>query len=292
MSVQTFVSTVWAVDLMENLNDAHVYANPMVVNREYEGDIKGHGSSVKINSIGRVTTRAYARNTVLAAPDVLDTADQILLIDTAQYFRFLIDNVDAVQAAGKFRANAMKEAAWAVAADIDTSISSHMQAQIDGSTNDLTNNTPLTVGVGAGESSMYGLAVRLKVALDKTNTPEVGRFLVCPPFCEGMMDLDERFVSFGTAGNVETLRGAPIKRAAGFTIFKSNQCPAGTGSSKVILAGYNGATTYAEQISEMDAFKHPDYFGDVVQELHVWGRKVTRPANLASAEVLEGSYEL
>lgn len=290
MTIQSYVPTIWAADLLENLNDAHVYANPMVVNRDYEGDIKGQGSSVKINSIGRITVSNYTRNTAISAPEVLDTADQVLNITEAKYFNFAIDSVDKVQARGALRAAAMKEAAWSIAEEIDAFIAALQSAAIDGTTNDLTNGSPITVGTGAGQDDIYGILVELGVLLDNNNTPQAGRFAVFPPFAEGMMRLDERFVSFGTAGNKETLRGAPISTAAGFTIFKSNNTPSGASSSKEIIVGYKGATTFAEQINEMKAYEPDLYFNDAIKELHVYGGKVTRPANLAKAEVLAGSY--
>ena len=289
MSVETFIPALWAADLLESLRDEHRYGN--CVNRDYQGEIKGMGSSVVINTPGPVTVRNYSRNTALATPDTLVMADQILTIDQGKYFRTMIDNVDKVQARADLRAAFMREAADAIADTMDDFISALINTAVDGTANDLTNGTPLTVGQGAGEIDMYGLLVKMGKVLDESNTPKNGRWIVVPAFAEAQTRLDNRFVGFGTTpSQSRAFSGKPIAEAAGFTLYMSNRTPAGGSSSKVILGGYKGAVTFAEQIEEMRAFQHPDYFAEVVQELHVYGGKVTRPSNIVAAEVLEGEY--
>ena len=53
MAIDNFIPQIWANRILENLNAAHVFADRL--NRDYEGDIRAHGDSVRINSIGRVT---------------------------------------------------------------------------------------------------------------------------------------------------------------------------------------------------------------------------------------------
>ncbi len=81
MSVANFIPTIWTRSLLENLNTALVYGQPGVINRDYEGEIRGAGSSVKINSIGRIRVFDYARNADMAAPEELTSAQVTLNID-------------------------------------------------------------------------------------------------------------------------------------------------------------------------------------------------------------------
>lgn len=290
MSVESFIPTVWAAELLKNLYDSHVFAKEGLCNRDYEGEIKGMGSSVRINSVGPISTKAFTRNTDIDAPDTVNMADMQLLIDQGRYFHFFIDNVDAKQARASFRADAMREAADSVADDIDTFLSTLINAAVDGTANDLTNGTPITIGQGAGEKDFYPYVVQLGKILDENNTPATGRWLVAPAFAEAQMRLDDRFVGFGTPTTRDALRGDPVFRAGGFTIYKSNRLPAGAGASKVVLGGYRGAVSFAEQIEEMSAYKPERRFGDAIKELHIYGGKVTRPANLVAMEVVEGEY--
>jgi hypothetical protein len=290
MTIESFIPTIWAADLQENLNDTHIFAQPNVVNRKYEGEIKGFGSSVRINTIGRITISNYTRNTNITAAETLNLADMALVIDQGKVFHFYIDDVDKAQMRADIRADAMKEASWGISETIDVFLATTINTGVDGTGNDITNGTPLTIGQGVGEIDAYGITVRLMERLDVANTPRGGRWLVVPPFFEAHLRLDSRFVSFGTPANRDVARGDAIGRLADFTIYKSNNLPSGASSSTVILGGYNGAVTFAEQLQEMEAYKPEQRFGAAVKGLHVYGAKVTRPENLVAAEVIAGAY--
>ena len=77
-----FIPTVWASRLLTALTKSLVYGQEGVVNRDYEGEIRDRGDSVKIGTIGEINIGNYSRNTDMAV-QVLDDADQMLLIDQA-----------------------------------------------------------------------------------------------------------------------------------------------------------------------------------------------------------------
>ena len=52
MSVTNFIPTIWSARLLRHLDKKHVYAK--LLNRDYEGEIKNYGDTVKINQIGDV----------------------------------------------------------------------------------------------------------------------------------------------------------------------------------------------------------------------------------------------
>ncbi len=68
-----------------------------VCNRDYEGQIKQMGDTVKINMIGDITISNYSKDTDLASPQALTDAQSQLTITQAKYFNFEIDDVDAAQ---------------------------------------------------------------------------------------------------------------------------------------------------------------------------------------------------
>ena len=90
-----FIPTVWAARLLVALRKALVYGQAGVANRDYEGEIRKAGNTVKIASIGDVTVDNYTTNTDIADPEVLTDEEQTLLIDQAKYFNFYVDSVDA-----------------------------------------------------------------------------------------------------------------------------------------------------------------------------------------------------
>lgn len=281
MSFNSFIPALWEADILENLRNAHVYAQ--CFNKNYEGEIKGMGSSLRINSVGPITAKTYTRNSDIDAPETLDMAGQTLVITEADYYHFSIDDVDRVQARADVRSDAMREAAYSIADKADTFLANALK---DGAANTL---TAATVGTGAGEVALYDVLVEMQVALDESNTPSNDRWVVLPPWSRGMLTLDSRFTNFGTAESNARLRGRPISEGAGFNIYVSNKVPR-DGSEFVILAGYTGAATYAEQIMETAAYKPERRFGDAMKALHVYGAQVTRPSNLVRFDATKGTF--
>ena len=58
----SFIPEVWSAKMLVSLKKALVYAGPGVVNRDYEGEIKGQGDTVRIPSMGRPTIGTYTTN--------------------------------------------------------------------------------------------------------------------------------------------------------------------------------------------------------------------------------------
>lgn len=271
MAVTTFIPTVWSARLLAHLDTAHIYAN--LLNRDYEGEIKGYGSTVKINQVGEITVKDYTRNSDMDAPEELSTADQTLIIDQAKYFNFQVDDVDKAQVRASLMDTAMQRAAYALS-DVSDKYAADLLAK--GATNKI-GTTASPIGLTA--SNAYEQLVAMKNMLDKKNVPTAGRWVVVPPEFEGLMLLDQRFVGTGGVRAEATLVNGAVAQAAGFTIYKSNNVPVASDKYS-ILAGYNGAATYAEQIVETEAYRMEKRFADAVKGLHVYGAKVTRPDTL------------
>lgn len=278
MSTDNFIPTLWAVELLENLNDKHVYAD--LLNRDYEGQIKNVGDTVKINSIGRITIATYTKNSTINAPETLDDSSLMLAITEADYFNFEIDNIDKKQQQPKLMGEAMKEAGWGLSDAADVFVAALLEAGVATAAPDNT-LTAATVGTGATDADAYELLVDLGTKLTESNCPEDSRWVVVPPWYRGMLLKDPRFVSFGTDKNREVLKNGVVGEAAGFTIAISNNVPV-NGSAYTVIAGHKVSASFAEQINDPKAFQPEDSFSDAMKGLHLYGAKVTRPYALAS----------
>lgn len=276
MSIDNFIPIVWAVELLENLNDKHVYGS--LYNRDYEGDIAKAGDSVKINSIGRISIATYTKDSTALTFEAVDDAQLVLLIDQAKYYAFEIDDVDKRQQIPKLMGDAMREAAWGLSDTMDAFLASALESGV-ASGNKLSAET--SVGTGASDGDAYEILVDLGVKLDEDNTPESGRWVVIPPWYHGMLLKDPRFVSFGTDPNRSTLTNGLVGEAAGFQIHKSNNVPV-SGSAYTVIAGHPMAATLAEQINDPEALRPEGSFSDAMKGLHLYGQKITRPDQLAS----------
>ncbi|MDX2077852.1 MAG: P22 phage major capsid protein family protein [bacterium] len=279
MAITHFIPTVWAASLLAALDGALVYAQEEVCNRDYDGDIQGVGDKVKINSIGDVTIKSYTKNTDIDAPQELTSAQQELVINQAHYFNFAVDDVERVQSKPDVLQEAMRRSAHGLRNTADSYVAGLMKDGVAvGNTigSDTTPKTDLgTIG------NAYNYLVDLAVLLDKTDTPDFGRFVIVPPWFHGLLLKDDRFIKTGSDLSADILRNGQVGEAAGFRILKSNNVPNTANAKYKIIAGHSVATSYVEQILEVQAFRPERRFSDAIKGLHVYGAKVVRANSLA-----------
>lgn len=276
MTLDTFIPQVWSANLLENLNDKHVYVS--LLNRDYEGEIRASGDSVRINSIGRVTIQDYTKNGSLNAPETLDGDGQVLIVDQAKAFNFEVDDIDKAQQKPQVMSRFMEEAAWGLA-DVRDNFAAVLMVAGVATANKLSAAT--SVGVGASDDDAYSILVDLDVQMTITNTPSGGRWAVIPPWFHGVLRKDPRFVSFGTGENRGTLANGSIGQVANLMIHQSNNVPV-AGSDYTIIAGHSSCGTFAAQITDVEAFRPEASFSDAMKGLDLYGAKLTRPEQIVS----------
>ena len=276
MSVKNFIPQIWSARLLAHLDKIHVYAG--LVNRDYEGEIKQYGDTVKINQIGDITIKKYT-GAAIDAPDDLTGEQDTLTIDQANYFNFAIKDVDNAQTNPKLMNEAMARAAYGLNDTVDSLLAGIMVAGAAGA-------------IGSDESPFvptkddaYDLLVDLGTELTEKNVPLLGRWVVVPPFYHGLLQKDSRFVGNGTDVNMAILQGGHIGAAAGFQIYVSNNVPNTDGEKYKILAGTNAGASFAEQITETEGYRPESNFSDAVKGLHLCGVKVLQKDALATLTV-------
>lgn len=274
MSISTFIPTIWEARLLAHLDKALVYGN--LVNRDYEGDIRQQGDTVKINQIADITVRDYKKGTDITIDDV-DGTPTTLTISQDKYFAFKVEDVDAAQANVNLVDAAMARASYAMRDVVDQYIAGfHTAAGVtDGLGND---TTPLSI---TSATKAYESLVDLKGALDDANVPADGRFAVVPSQFYGFMLKDSRFVAAGTTKTDTVLTNGYIGQAAGFQIYQSNNVPNTKGAQYKILAGTRAAISFAQQITSTEALRMEKAFSDMVRGQLVYGAAVVQPKTLA-----------
>src|SRR5947207_4947000 len=124
MAILRFRPEIWSAALLVALQKKLVYAQPGVVNRDYEGEISQAGDTVRITSISDPTVATYTPNVTVIAPEELTDAQRTLVVDQAKYFAFFVDDVDARQAKGNVMPTAMARAAYKLADQADQFVAS------------------------------------------------------------------------------------------------------------------------------------------------------------------------
>ena len=272
-----FIPTVWAARLLTALETALIYGQTNVCNRDYEGEIREAGNTVKIGSIGDVEIGDYEKNMDIADPVALTDDAQSLLIDQAKYFNFYVDSVDRAQQNVNVLDEAMRRSAWKLRAAADTFLAGVMESEVPADNKIGSFSTPKV----PTKSDAYEYLVDLGVLLDESNTPIDGRFVVVPAWFHGLLLKDDRFIKAGTRRSDAALANGEVGEAAGFSILKSNNVPNTAGAKYKIMAGHSIATAYVEQIVDLQTYQPEKRFGDAVKGLHVYGAKVVKPTALA-----------
>ncbi|MBX3298622.1 MAG: P22 coat protein - protein 5 domain protein [Acidobacteria bacterium] len=272
-----FIPTIWAARLLAALETTLIYAQANVCNRDYEGEIRGAGNTVKIGSIGDVSVGDYVKDTDIAEPETLSDEAQTLEIDQQKYFNFYIDSIDRAQTNANILDTAMKRSAWSLRNEADGYIAGTMASGVVSDNKIGSLATPII----PTKDDAYEYLVDLGVMLDESNTPIEGRFVVVPAWFHGLLLKDDRFIKAGTVRSDKAIANGMVGEAAGFVILKSNNVPNTAGTKYRIVAGHSVATSYAEQIVDVHSYKPEKRFGDAVKGLHVYGAKVVRPQSLA-----------
>ncbi|KEI10528.1 P22 coat protein - protein 5 domain protein [Clostridium sp. K25] len=271
MSVKNFIPQIWSARLLANLDKKLVYAN--AVNRDYEGEIKKYGDTVKINQMGDVTVKDY-KDGKIDDPEELKSSQTILTIDQAKYFNFKVDDVDKAQANITLVDKGMGRASYAVQDVIDQFIATFVKdAKIKmGSSSKPIELTP---------TNAYDTLVDLGVELDNKNVPRVGRFAILPPFYLGLLSKDARFTKEYKILENGVVEGATV---AGFSLRMSNNVPVSSGNYS-IMAGTDMAISFAGQVTEIEAYRPEKSFADAMKGLYVFGAKVVQSDCLACLTV-------
>src|SRR5690606_498182 len=93
MAITKFIPEIWSANILANLRDTLVYAQPGVVNRDYEGEIAQAGDTVHITAFNDPAVRPYTKNNDITW-DLLTDTQQSLVVDQADYLALTVDAID------------------------------------------------------------------------------------------------------------------------------------------------------------------------------------------------------
>lgn len=292
ISVLAFKPEIWSRVILAALQKNLVFGGPGIVNNDYEGEISGPGNVVHITQFGDPVVTSYTPNSTLTYQTIND-AGLDLNIDQAYSFSFSVDDVDRRQAAGDMQSYLEERASYKLADTADnyiaglyTGVSQNNQVGTSGSP-----VTPALYSSTTPADFYQKVLLPLKVQLSQANIPMAGRYVVVPPWAEGLLEQTQAFIAITDMQGQpsEVFQTGMIGRAAGFDIYVSNNCVNYSGSNWVVQAGHPMAITYAEQIVQTEALRLQSTFADGVRGLHVFGAKLVRPDAIAVAYVTRPS---
>ncbi|GGP84460.1 phage major capsid protein [Streptosporangium pseudovulgare] len=277
--VGSFIPEFWSAQLQISMNANAVVSSNLCTNRDYDGDARS-GSKVWINSLVDPTVSEYVGAPITT--NRLQTNATELPIDQGDYFSFTLKDVERFQMIGELAATATAQAGQKLIEASDLFVGSQMLA--NAGAKDIAISIP--AGTNAGDALYESIVDDIVTVLDENRIPEDGRFLVVTPRVKAMLLKSSRFIDASQYGSSEPIRNGVIGRFAGFTVQMSTNLPKTSGAyTSDIIAGHPMATTFAEQIEEVESLRDPEDFGSIIRGLHVYGAKVIRPEALATAKV-------
>ena len=271
-----------------------------ITNTDYAGEIAGFGDSVRIIKEPEITVYQYERGADVTATKLTDQ-EVTLIVDTANAFKFIVDDIETNMSHVNFRDTATSAAAYAlrdafdegVIASMFSGVSASSPNHILGSDNatDLAAGTfdgtgNLDIGFDSSEHDPIDVLGHMSRLLDEQNVPEEGRwFLASPDFYEVLASSSSKLLSVDYNAGQGSIRNGLVTSGLlrGFNMYKSNNIADTTNAAGKCLAGHISSTATAQTITSTEVIRDPDSFGDIVRGLHVYGTKVLRGEAIVSA---------
>jgi len=281
----SFLNEVWAARLLMDLEDESVYK------ARGNGNYQQDAVNAKQVHIGKletdITVSNYTINTDISDPQLLTDSDLTLTLDQQKYFNFYVDDVIKAQTTPNFMSEAMRKSAVAISQTIDSYVSGTIEDAMS-TENKLTATVNNNYTIEEKGVEMLSTFSDLKTQMRKQNISKtITPWAVLSP---AWLDILEKyFLVAGKSGvflpatSEQVLTQGFMGNLLGINLYWSNRAPQSTNQGDlkdIITAGTNDAFTYADNVTEVVAYRPEKRFGDAVKGLYVYGAKVTLPKQL------------
>ncbi len=275
MALSYFIPTVWSETLYRELEKEYIGVKNC--SRDFEGDVKNIGDTVKIVGVNPINVFDYEKNTDMATPTELSDSERSLVIERAKAFNFLIDDIDKVQSTPKLMQEAMHLAASALSDEADKyiySLYSSVSAE----------NTVKKTGLTS--DGVIDFLLDVKRSMMEANVSGNEEIILEVPPAVASKIVKAKIVS-GTSNEAELDKGC-IGTFLGFRVYVSNNIKSATetvtgsttGTFYKCYARTKRAIAFAEQINEVESYRPEKRFADGVKGLHLYGAKIIYPDEL------------
>jgi hypothetical protein len=290
-----------------------------ITNTDYSGEISAFGDTVKIIKEPTVEVVEYKRGGTITQQKLTDTGTT-LTVDTANAFKFIVDDIETNMSHVNFKEMAASSAAYALKDAFDAGVlktlsdasglnaftphggsgtidhligvDADQAADVFGVDDGASGAGPIGIGQGASEEDPLDLLARMARLLDEQNVPEEGRWFVASPrFYEALSESGSKLLSVDFNAGQGSIRNGLVSsgKLRGFEMYKSNNMPAASAAGgsnsqvQIALAGHVSACATAQTIVNTEVIRDQASFGDICRGLHVYGADVLRNEALVRA---------
>lgn len=271
-----FDSTVLSANVLTGLNETLIWADERIATRDYEGEIRGKGSTVRVNTLAPVSITDYEPNTDMTAPETLSASSVDIVVDQFKAFHFQVDNVDEAFGAAGVAEKSAEGAGRSLAEVEDAHLATTLQAGITGAARVVGSNAnPVEV---YDAQTAYKALQALGVKLTRQKVARNGRWVVLPPELEAALLSEGNFVR----NDQEPLYSGELGQAAGFHLLSTSVGFSDSANAvHQVVAGVPGGFAAVGAINETEIYKPELRFATAIKGLYVFGAKIVAPDRLA-----------
>lgn len=266
MAYGNFKATVWSKYIQHELRQKAIAAD--WCNKKFEGDAK-HNEMVKILGVGRPTIGKYTGSSI-GTPETLEDSSVFLRVDQADYFNFMVDDVDKAQAQPGLMEALMKEATDAMAEKADK--------YIYGLVGDAGGSNSSAAAVTSAATARAAIHTGI-LHLRENNADHSKQIVLELPWFvynylkQDVIDLDTNNSKLLAKGILGMYDGCYVRAT-------NNLKTSSGGANWHAVIRTKEAVAYADGIDKVEAFRPETLFSDAVKGLHTYGAKVVRPKEM------------
>lgn len=273
MAYQNFIPTVWAEAIQRELEREHVFVAD--TNRQYEGEVKQKGDSVRILGVGKptITTQLGKKITLNGAEEVADQSIT-LPINHVAYFNYKVDDIDKRQAVGGLMEALSKETSEGLADVMDKFVADlalSKQAVV-------ANSTVTTI---TKDNILTEIDKLLTLLLENDVKRGANITLTLPP--KFTMILKQAYTDLDT-NNSEMLKNGKVGKYNGITIKESNNCAQDASGNYMLQLKTDRAIAFVNPMTHIEAYRPENGFSDAVKGFILYDGIIARPKELVVAK--------
>ena len=203
----------------------------------------------------------------MSSPQALSDTVAELAINRAKFFNFQIDDVDKAQCTPKLMEAAMKSAAASIADEADKYVFSLYEDAA---------NTVSHSDIKDG--NLIDTIIKARTVLYENNVTDSENVVLEVSPAVAAVILKEKLA---ITNSTDVLENGYIGSVAGCKVYVSNNIVTDSENHKCIMRTKR-AIAFAEQLSEIDAYRPEKRFADAVKGLHLYGAKVVYPTEMVT----------
>jgi hypothetical protein len=302
MAYETFIPTVWNESLIRELERKHVFA--LHCNRDYEGDVKELGDSVRILNVGRPTIHStttdskYTFQTNLNDAETINNSSITMPIKQIRYYRYIVGDIDKAQMknSGKVMSAYQKETAEGLANEIDKYLGQTVFETAPKFTNTYSNATYGYIKVTSGDSATAAADAAqnvlellddiLQKARENDIADSVQLYAECSP---KLYKLARKALIKLSTDNVKIIEGKEYLKYDNLLIEWTNNIKTvdavaeANAAYESLVIRTDRAVAFVHPLTHAEPYRPEDGFADALKGFILFDGMVTRPKEIYKA---------